>query len=70
MHRILPKLLVWAFALAFSGHLSAEENKTPAYPPGWMPIKWFEADEQWDDDFSPLPGGIGFTSIYLTRTGR
>ena len=33
--------------LSFAANLAAEEKP---YPPGWMPIRWFEAGEHWDDD--------------------
>lgn len=41
-------LLLSLFAVSVCSVASAQEN--PEYPPGWMPIQWFEADEHWDDD--------------------
>ena len=44
-------LLCFFTLTAFGAGLVAANKKLPPYPPGWIPIRWFESDEKWDDDF-------------------
>ena len=43
---ILPLML----ALVVAPTLQVRGADTKDYPPGWMPIQWFEPDATWDDD--------------------
>ena len=61
-------LLCFFTLTAFGAGLVAANKKLPPYPPGWIPIRWFESDEN-GTTTSPGFAVKRFTYTCRTRTG-